>query len=212
MLPQCRICLESNNPDTLISPCACRGTAMYIHIRCLENHIRYYPDGLCTVCRYPMKYTTRQEYFAFATMFLCMFVLLIISNMDLLTKLFALVTFTAVLVGLLLRHSILQEVSLVVTTFAVTIFGATTTDPRVFMMFIVVMIAFATLATLVRYIPHEYVMLFVAIVFLGLYMGVFMVAVSLAADIYGTSVILTTLLLFWYAWIRAHPPLRQVQQ
>jgi drug/metabolite transporter (DMT)-like permease len=79
-------------------------------------------------------------------------------------------------------------------------------------MFIVVMIAFATLATLVRYIPHEYVMLFVAIVFLGLYMGVFMVAVSLAADIYGTSVILTTLLLFWYAWIRAHPPLRQVQQ
>jgi hypothetical protein len=132
--------------------------------------------------------------------------------MDLLTKLFALVTFTAVLVGLLLRHSILQEVSLVVTTFAVTIFGATATDPRVFMMFIVVMIAFATLATLVRYIPHEYVMLFVAIVFLGLYMGVFMAAVSLAADIYGTSVILTTLLLFWYAWIRAHPPLRQIQQ
>jgi len=55
-------------------------------------------------------------------------------------------------------------------------------------------------------------MLFVAIVFLGLYVGVFMTAVSLAADIYGTSVILTTLLLFWYAWIRAHPPLRQIQQ
>lgn len=212
MLPQCRICLDSNNPDTLISPCACRGTAMYIHIRCLEDHIRYYPDGLCTVCRHPMKYTTRQEYFAFAGMFLCMFGLLVISNMELLTKLFALVTFTAVLVGLLLRHLILQEVSLVVATVVATICGAIATDARVYMMFVVMMIALATFATLVRYIPHEYVMLFVAIVFLGLYVGVFMAAVSLAADIYGTSVILTTLLMFWYAWIRAHPPLRQIQQ
>jgi hypothetical protein len=81
-----------------------------------------------------------------------------------------------------------------------------------FMTFSVIMILFATFATLIHYIPQTYVMMFLAILFLGLYVLVFMAAVSAAADVYGTSVILTTILLFWYTWIRVHPPLRQVQQ
>jgi hypothetical protein len=211
MLRQCRICLESNNPDTLISPCACRGTAMYIHTRCLEDHLRYYPDGLCTVCRQPMTYTTPKEYIAFGFMFLCVFGLLVISNMDFLAKLFTLVIFASILVGLLLRHCILQEFGLVLITCIVALLGATTRDQRLFMTFSVIMIFFATFATLIHYIPQTYVMMFLAILFLGLYVLVFMAAVSVAVDVYGTSVILTTILLFWYTWIRLHPPLRQIQ-
>lgn len=33
----CRICLDSANPNQLISPCACKGTQQYVHRDCLLN-------------------------------------------------------------------------------------------------------------------------------------------------------------------------------
>ena len=33
----CRICLESDNPEDLFSPCLCDGTSKYVHRNCLNQ-------------------------------------------------------------------------------------------------------------------------------------------------------------------------------
>lgn len=56
--PTCRICLETENPEEMISPCQCRGTQKYVHRYCLnqwrEQHVNesYYR---CTECHYRYK-------------------------------------------------------------------------------------------------------------------------------------------------------------
>jgi len=56
--PICRICIESERPEEMISPCHCRGTQRYVHRDCLdqwrEQHINrsYYR---CSVCHYEYK-------------------------------------------------------------------------------------------------------------------------------------------------------------
>lgn len=35
--PSCRICLEQDSLDKLISPCNCDGTIKYIHMDCLKT-------------------------------------------------------------------------------------------------------------------------------------------------------------------------------
>jgi hypothetical protein len=47
---QCRICLETDDINDMISPCGCRGSALYIHRDCLDDYIRYYPSRRCSVC------------------------------------------------------------------------------------------------------------------------------------------------------------------
>ncbi len=52
---QCRVCFETDQVTPFLSPCNCRGTQAYIHTHCLALYIRHYPDGVCRVCRSPMK-------------------------------------------------------------------------------------------------------------------------------------------------------------
>ena len=40
---QCRLCLEGEADGPLVQPCACRGTAKYIHKHCLEKWRRKSP-------------------------------------------------------------------------------------------------------------------------------------------------------------------------
>ncbi|KAH8969564.1 hypothetical protein BDL97_02G040400 [Sphagnum fallax] len=51
---QCRICLDSEGEDELISPCLCRGTQKFVHRSCLDNW-RAVKEGFafahCTECR-----------------------------------------------------------------------------------------------------------------------------------------------------------------
>jgi len=51
----CRICLDSENGNTMISPCQCRGTQKYVHRMCLDDWRLSNPDRAfyqCDICRY----------------------------------------------------------------------------------------------------------------------------------------------------------------
>ena len=58
---ECRICLENDNLDDLISPCRCSGTSKWVHRKCLEewrnesNNIR--AKKYCMECNYKYKVT-----------------------------------------------------------------------------------------------------------------------------------------------------------
>lgn len=53
---QCRYCFGTDDPDTLVAPCQCRGTSHYTHIACLQRYFTYYPDHMCRVCNGRMEY------------------------------------------------------------------------------------------------------------------------------------------------------------
>lgn len=51
----CRICLEDDEPDTMISPCMCRGTSKWVHRSCLDQwriHERDRAFSQCTECNF----------------------------------------------------------------------------------------------------------------------------------------------------------------
>lgn len=54
--PTCRICLESDPIDTLISPCLCKGGSQYVHRECLDSWRATDSDGLrfkqCDICKF----------------------------------------------------------------------------------------------------------------------------------------------------------------
>jgi hypothetical protein len=81
---QCRICLEENNQDDMISPCLCRGTSKYVHreclnkwieskvnqeasIKCQECHFQYYKIGKKIKCEYFFKTLGKSKTFFFIT-------------------------------------------------------------------------------------------------------------------------------------------------
>ncbi|CAF1091709.1 unnamed protein product [Adineta steineri] len=53
---QCRICLDTDNPNDLISPCLCSGSSEYIHRECLNRWRSENADGrafnYCNVCQF----------------------------------------------------------------------------------------------------------------------------------------------------------------
>ena len=55
-LKQCRICLDTDHPDDIISPCLCNGSAAYVHRKCLNNWRSENANGrgfkYCNVCQF----------------------------------------------------------------------------------------------------------------------------------------------------------------
>ncbi|CAF1376862.1 unnamed protein product [Adineta ricciae] len=53
---QCRICLDTDNTDSLISPCLCSGSAAFVHRTCLDNwrseNIRGIGFNYCDICKF----------------------------------------------------------------------------------------------------------------------------------------------------------------
>ena len=62
---ECRICFEKEEIDNkFISPCLCKGTSKFVHIKCLETWRTINKNGpgfdKCMECRY--KYKFKYEY------------------------------------------------------------------------------------------------------------------------------------------------------
>lgn len=53
---ECRICLENNSEEELISICECKGSVKYVHKSCIENWINSFPSNhvnhfKCQLCK-----------------------------------------------------------------------------------------------------------------------------------------------------------------
>jgi hypothetical protein len=55
-LKQCRICLDNDHPNELISPCLCNGSSAYVHRKCLNNWRSENANGkgfkYCDICHF----------------------------------------------------------------------------------------------------------------------------------------------------------------
>ena len=53
---ECRICLENNSEEELITVCNCKGSVKYVHKSCIENWINSFPSNhvnhlKCQLCK-----------------------------------------------------------------------------------------------------------------------------------------------------------------
>lgn len=198
---QCRICLETDHPETMTAPCACRGTAMYIHRRCLDEHTRHYPDRMCSVCKTYMKRDFPSSEAISLLMILLLFgSMTVVSDAHPVTKLCALMSLGIIVVGFSMRNCLTEGVLVFALSLSIVCLFSTSLLSVIFLL-----ILFAGLYTLGRYIPPPYLFVLAAVVLLSLYVAVFMASIVAHLDVYMSTTIFVTLALGWYGWLLLHP-------
>ncbi len=71
-IKECKFCLDTNNPEDLISPCYCKGSLEFVHLECLEHyHLEYdNKSDKCGICEYFYNFDNEIKYNIFYQLFL----------------------------------------------------------------------------------------------------------------------------------------------
>ena len=204
---QCRICFDSNNPEQMLSPCACSGSQAYIHYDCLTQYIRHYPDGICRVCRQSLQYIPRLERFFFLMVILLVASLWVMTTTHTNAKLLCLLAIGCLFTVYNVHH--FTNLRFMIFLFGINLVFLIT-DGTLFTKLYVLSVfsVLATIYTMCLYIHPIHLLTAVTIMFIGLYTFLLGFAALHTTDSYGVSLFVTMMFLFWNAWIQTHPPLR----
>lgn len=201
MTKQCRICFSSDDPNTLITPCHCRGTSAYIHIACLEEYFRHYPDRVCRVCHEPMVYTTSFDKTMGILLFMWLSIMLMISNSLLIQKLFFLIIFMGFLSLSAIRKFITAPVSILI--ISSTMILVTSSTKYIFSSLFLIG-GILTLSTMIMFIPPQYVAMMVTNLIVASYCILITVFFAERNDIFITSCFLALLVFMWALIVQHH--------
>jgi hypothetical protein len=202
---QCRICLDTEHPHSMISPCMCSGTSAYIHEACLLRYFDYFPDRICRVCHAVM--AGRETFYVadrivFRSMSLWMMFLLCLSSVENRFKILYLLLLVAVS---FLTNSIRGIIGLVLTGLSI-VFALVT--PEISVQLIVLLGVLGTFGVMCLYIPMDVMLVFVSILLCGTYTIFITMFFAMNQDSYLNAFFVPFILLLWVCVIRARPPLR----
>lgn len=203
---QCRICFDNNNPEQMLTPCACTGTQAYIHYNCLTQYLRHYPDGICRVCRQQLQYIPRLERFLFLVMTIIVWSLWVITKSPINVKIFFVLAFGSVLTIYNVHH--FTNLRFLLFLIGLNVLFMMTNHYFTNIYILVTMCTIATFHTLCLYVSPTQLLTVVTIVIVGMYTFLLGFAALTALDSYGVSLFVTVLFLLWNAFIQTHPPLR----
>ena len=207
---QCRICLDTETPETMITPCMCRGTSAYIHEACFEQYLEYYPDRICRVCHYrvpgPEMTLFPTDTAVFLYMAVWMTTLLLLSPVAEHYKVMYFFMLIGVLIYCKLTDAFRGAFGIGITCIS---FLFTFLEPILAVQAIVFIGLLAIIGVLFLYISPEIMLLFVAIVLAGAYSIVIVSFFALKQDSYLTAFIVPIMLILWTCVIRARPPLHR---
>ena len=193
---QCRICLETENPLDMVSPCRCRGSAEFIHRRCLDDHLRFYPDRYCTVCRTRMDYMTYIDLIMIGCIVIMTAIYLSMSSLYLPIKFAIAGMLTTSLYIYNLQYLLTSDVSLLTLLFLLGI-GMSPTQ-MVGNAALCICVICLCLLTMVAMIPPEFLFSFVMTLFIGLYAVLFLLSIHSISDSYTAAIVFCILFLTWY--------------
>lgn len=201
---QCRICLDINDPRSMLAPCNCRGTSEFIHRSCLKEYIRHFPDGVCRVCRKRMIVINEYEIALQIVLFFWLSLLICFANIPFHTKLF----YTAMLMVMFFYTTTKQVIDLFMflIIFGVS-YGMVVIQPEDRVKFIIVVSAVSTLVTIFLYIPPQYILLLAVIGMCALYGVILTIFLATTTDSFMTSYFIGFLAILWNVFIHARPPL-----
>ena len=206
---QCRICLDTDRPDEMLTPCACRGSAMYIHRQCLEEYIQYYPNRKCTVCQTPFEYRPSHEKLIIACFFVFLFLALYSTSVSFLVKFYLFTMVTSILAVTVYYDCLNADITMTALATCVVCSVAPTHQTLIGACIFFTLIA--TLHTVSRFVPIKYICFILGILAIAVYVMLFMVSLIGLLDAPATAIVFTSMYLTWLLWVRTHPPLRQVE-
>lgn len=193
---ECRICLDDSDPDTMIQPCVCRGTAAWIHRRCLIRFVAYFPDGRCHVCHELMIEPARPpwyQYWGIVPFLLALYLSAIHIGLK--------IVFLGLLLGVAYYMPVIHISVSLGATVILAIYGLTT--PSVAMN--VVVVTFLGLFTLTRYVPNVYIMVFAVLLTIELYALFITYILYPYLDGWGNGVFNVVFVLVWVTWLSCRP-------
>jgi hypothetical protein len=197
---QCRICLDTENPESMVAPCRCRGSAEFIHLACLEEHLRHYPNNRCTVCHGILRHMSRSDIVFLGCLVSVCIAFLYLSNTFLIFKIFLSLLLGISLYNYTIYNLMTSDVSIVSIFF---LFGLGIAPTHTFYYVIVAaFIGFLSFCTFAVLIPPEFIFSFVMTLFCALYAALIMISVRDFMDIYGAAIVFCILFLGWNSWVR----------
>lgn len=206
---QCRICLDTEDPETMIAPCMCRGTSAYIHEACFQRYLDHYPDRVCRVCHYrvpgpPLAFSV--DVIVFFCMMAWMITLLFMSPVAEHFK----VLYFFMLIGIAI-FSVVTDAFRGVFGICVTVisFLFTFLDPMLAVQCILFFGLIGIIGALFLYISPEVMLMFVTILLVGAYSIIILSFFALKQDAYLTAFMVPFILILWACVIRARPPLHR---
>ena len=206
---QCRICLDTENPLDMVSPCRCRGSAEFIHRRCLEDHLRFYPDRYCTVCRTRMSYMDYIDLIMLGCIVITCAMFISASSLFLPVKFAIAGMLTTSLYIYNLQYLLTSDVSLLLLLF---LFGIGMSPTEMFgNALLCIAVVGLCFLTIVASIPPEFLFSFVMTLFIGLYAILFLLSIHSISDSYTVAIVFCILFLVWYGamkFMRRIPVLR----
>jgi hypothetical protein len=204
---QCRICFDAANGGSLVSPCRCRGTQAYIHVDCLQSYLRYYPDGICRVCRAYMRRIHSDEllYGIGAVFWCCM--LAYASGLPPEPR-FVYLLLTA---GVLSCYFTIQRMQILAGLGIMWVSALLLFLPFApTFQWIVVLTLSLIVTTLCLYVPLHFLMLAMAIVIGAIYSFAILMYALVHTSPPIVSIFVCGIAYLWYAAIRARPPIRNL--
>ena len=202
----CRICFSSDDPESLVSPCECRGSSGFIHEECLNRYIEHFPDGVCRVCLVKMRVQVNAEIgHALAALMLSV---IILNNaaIPLVVK-FSFLVATAVLVRGLGMAGLLSTRFLLVLTGMTLMLIAAQHDVHSLIAINMMSLLVGTLMTLGLYVEMEGVMACAVAAVAYVYAVFMIVRILFEMDVWTNIAAMNTMFMGWYIWYMSRQPL-----
>lgn len=197
---QCRICLDTENPETMVAPCRCRGTAEFIHTTCLEEYLRYYPNNRCTVCHGTLRHMSREDTILLGCLIVVCSLFLYLSTSVFAFKFFIFTSLGISLYNYTIYSMMTTDMSLLSMLF---LFGLGVAPTYLFYTAMVIaFVGFLCLYAFVVLIPPQFIFTFVVTLFCGLYAFLIMISIQDITDTYGAALVFCILFLAWHTWLR----------
>lgn len=201
---QCRICLDTEDQQTLISPCLCRGSAEFIHQECLERYVEHYPDGICRVCLVKFHYQHRYTMIFGISLGCLGTIILALSPQPSIEVTLLFLMFLGI-VGLYWVLNAFTTGTVLVSMFLLL---AIAIQEKLTREVAIVFIILLFLYTLFVYIPQPYLMMFFTIVSVTCYTFIILITTIEHMTPNMGAFFLVIVYLTWNAIMRVRPPLR----
>lgn len=202
----CRICFSTENSESMVSPCECRGSSAFIHEECLNEYLEHFPDGICRVCLVKMRVQVNPEIGTALAALMLSAIILNNAAIPLVVK-FSLLVASAILIrGLGLAGLLSPKFLLILTGMSLTLIAAQH-DIHSLIAINMMLLLVGTLMTLGLYVEMEGVMA-CAVASVAYIYAVFMVLrILFDMDVWTNIAAMNVMFMGWYIWYTARQPL-----
>ena len=195
---QCRLCLDTSDLVSMVSPCFCTGSMAYIHSSCLDEYIRFYPDRTCRVCGKPFEFRSPRDQSAMTSLYFFFQTFLLASDLSFGVKVVVFLASTLFFRNVLLPSPVSWS--------AITILCVVNllTMPILSMMYL----AGLVILTIGYLIPAEYVLCMAMITLFSGYLFLIAFVAASQFNSFTNALLLGTVFILWNTGMRAIDKLR----